>query len=80
MIIRNRPRKKPKYFQVEMAVRAVEANYSASEPAMGGFDPSPIALDLDYREEAETCPNPRRTRPAQGMCSECGQPLHGDCA
>ncbi len=80
MAIRNPPRKKPNSCRVEMAVRAVETNYSPSDLPMGGFDPSPIALGLDDGYESEMCSKPRCTPPAQGTCGECGQPVCGGCA
>jgi hypothetical protein len=73
MVIRNQPRKKPKNYRVQMAVRAIEVNYSASEPPMGGFDPSPTALGLDDAGETETCSNPHCCRPAVDACIICGQ-------
>jgi hypothetical protein len=56
-----------------MAVLAVEASYSASEPPMRGFDPSPTALDLDDAGETETCSNRHCRRPAVDACIICGQ-------
>ena len=80
MVIRNRPCKKPINFRVEMAVKAVESNYSSPDLPMGGFDPSPLALGLSDSDEAAIFSKPRVTPPSQRKCSECGQPLCGDCA
>ena len=66
--------------RIEMAVRAIEANYSPPELPMGGFDPSPLALGLSDSDEAAIFSKPRCPPPTQGKCSECGQSLCGDCA
>ena len=75
MVIRNRVREKSKSCQVEMAVRAVESNYSSSDIAVDGVDPSPTSLDLD---EAEECSD-GRCAPEVEACILCGSRLC-DCA
>lgn len=79
MIVRNPRRKKPKTCPVELAVKAVKHDGSAMDLPVEGFDPSPIALDLDDAEEAEIWPAPRSSRPAADACIICGQPVCEDC-
>ena len=74
MVIRNRVREKSKSCQVEMAVRAVESNYSSSDITVDDFDPSPIALGLDGAEESEMCAN-GRCAAALDACTICGSRL-----
>lgn len=80
MILKNPYCKKLEERRIEMAVRAIEANYNPPDLPMGGFDPSPLALGLSDSDETAIFSKPRVTPPTQGKCSECGQPLCGDCA
>jgi len=79
MVIRNRVREKSNSTQVEMAVMAVEINYSSSDSTVDDFDPSPIFLGLDSFDEAEGCSN-SRSAPGVEACIICGSPLCDDCA
>jgi hypothetical protein len=78
MVIRNRAREKSKGCQVEMAVRAVETNYSSSDIAVDGIDPSPTSLDIGDFDEAEECSD-GRCAPEVEACILCGSRLC-DCA
>jgi hypothetical protein len=79
MVIRNRVGEKSKSSQVELALRAVESNYSSSDITVDDFDPSPTALGLDGAEESEMCPN-GRCAAALDACIICGSRLCDDCA
>jgi len=53
--------KKPKESVVELAVAAVTSDSDIMDMPMGGFDPSPTALDLPEQEGGQPC-------------SRCGRP------
>lgn len=55
MVVRNRQADKPENRRVEMAVRAVEANYRPSDLEVRDLDPSPTSLDLPAIQETAMC-------------------------
>jgi len=76
MMEKIRNAKEPKESAVRLAVLAVEESPQPNplDQDMSAVDLAPTSLDLGS-QEAEMRSNPRCTRPRQGVCSECSQPL-----
>ena len=80
MAVRNQRRKKPKTCRVQLAIGALEGSVHPLDLDVRNLDLAPTSLDLPDTQEAETCSNPRCSRPAVDVCSKCGSPLCEECA